>query len=722
MGKKFSLIQWCIIASSFSAIAQPDADSLRLLLNKTSNDTVYVVILNELSSLHSEINPLIALEYAVKAEKIAENCNYREGLALAYSNIANLYTKKENYELAIENHLHSVKYYQILNNKTEIATTYGKIGKLFQTLNKYEKAYDFHNYSLEISKEINDSLAIAKANENIGLIYSEQGKYDKALIHFYNSLRLKEAFNDKSGIADSYNNIGSIYFMIESYDQAQVNFERSLILYQQLVNETGQAISLLHLGEIYIQQQAYAKALDALKLCLEINIKRDYKPGIAEAYLKLGRINFTLKKFYAAYENFLNSLTYYEQLNDSKGIILSSIEIAKYCISYDDFENGKKQLLKSLNTAQTENYLSEEYQILKLLAEIYIKQENFSKASLTYSRANQLSDSLAIKNATKKVAQILMQFEFEKKIQQKEMEKLKEQFQNQLYQQKIKTLKYIAIVALIIIIAVGLILLKLSTASKRKNKTISELKKTIESQISELKNQKLDLAKANFTKNKYISIIGHDLRNPFNAINSFISKITDNPEILNNETLLKHLVLIKEAGVAGLNLLENLIEWAKLQSGEFQVQLENVPINYILRGNMLYIKEIARYKNIELIEDLSGNPTIQMDKNLINSVIRNMLSNALKFTNYGGTIWIKTIINNNEVKIVVQDTGVGISEEILGNLFEINVLKQHKDGSNSSGLGLILCKELLHLHRQELRVDSKINFGTTFWFYLPIIE
>jgi signal transduction histidine kinase len=198
--------------------------------------------------------------------------------------------------------------------------------------------------------------------------------------------------------------------------------------------------------------------------------------------------------------------------------------------------------------------------------------------------------------------------------------------------------------------------------------------------------------------------------------------VVDHPKEMDDKILKKYLFLIKDAGANAMSLLENLLEWAKTQSGEIVAQKENISINYILRGNVLLIKEMARQKNIELIEKLEGNPSVYIDNNMINTVIRNLLSNALKFTTNGGKIWVKTIINNDEVKIIVQDSGVGISDELLSNLFEPGVVKRGLDGMASSGLGLILCKEFLLQHRQELRVDSKLNFGTTFWFYLPLSE
>lgn len=711
-----------LFATLFNLQAQNNADSLITLLSQTQNDTLYVDILNQLSKTYRWNNPILALDYAVKAEKIAQNCNFHEGLTLAYHNIGALYADKGNNELALEYYNKCFKLYQLFDNQIGLANTYGNMGLIYRRQKNYDKALEYHNKSLEIKKELHDSIGIAYSYGNIGLVYTEQRKYDKALIHFYNSLRLKETLKDKYGMANSYGNIGIIYFEIESFDQAQVNLERSLMFFEETKNKTGISESLLYLGEIYQHQKKYDKAIDALNRSLELNKERENIEGIADAYLKIGKINIAIEKPYQAYENYINALEYYEKKQNQKGMVHSRLELAKYYIGFDDLENAKAQLKRALKIVEKQGYTKEDYEISKLLADIYLTQENYYKAATILKRANMLSDSLCVSNLDKEITQVQMQFEFDKRMQQKELDAVLLNNKHQLRLQKTKLFRNIFISVLLVITIIAFFINKRSIETKNKNKILETQKKQIDIQIAELKEQKSALEQANNTKNKFLSIIGHDLRNPFNAINSFVSLVAEHPKKMDDETLMKYLFLIKDAGANAMSLLENLLEWAKTQSGEIVAHKETVSINYILRGNVLLIKEMARQKNIELIENLEGNPSVHIDKNMINTVIRNLLSNALKFTNNGGNIWVKTIINNDEVKIVVQDSGVGISDDLLINLFEPGVIKRGLDGMASSGLGLILCKEFLLQHRQELRVDSKLNFGTTFWFYLPLSQ
>lgn len=723
MYKKLYIL-FFIVVYSLNVHAQPDtyADSLKSLLNDTHNDTLYVNILNKLAKHYCWNDPVLAIDYAVKAEKIAENCNYYFGLAEAYQNIGVIYADKGNNELALDYYNKCYKLYQLHNDNEGMAMVLDNMGLIHRREKQYAKALEYHNKSLELKMKMNDSTGISYSYGNIGLVYSEQKKYDKALIQFYNSLRLKETLNDKYGMANSYGNIGVIYFEIESFDQAQINLERALMYFRDVKNLGGVAECLLYLGKVYIYQNEFVKASDALEECLNINLERGYINGIANAYLEQGKLNTKILKHHQAYANYTNSLQYFQQTDNKKGLMNTRLEMARYFLYFNDEENAKFQLKKALGIAEQLNEGKQRYEISILLSNIYLNQQNYYQASNNLLLAIELNDSIHNNKLDKEIAQIQMQYEFEKKLQEKEMEAMRIKSANELHVQKMKMVRNITIVILLLTLITALIINKKSVETRKKNKLLEKQKLRINRQVKELTKQKLALEKANQTKDKFMSIIGHDLRNPFNSIMGFIALVTEQSSSIDKETQMKYLHLIKDAGANAMSLLDNLLEWAKSQNDLIVAHMENISINYILRGNFLLIKEMANDKKIELIEQLDGNPTVFADKNMINTVIRNLLSNAIKFTNEGGKIWIKTLIKNDEIKIIVQDTGIGIPSDKLPGLFEPGVVKHGADGTASSGLGLLLCKEFLLQHRQELRVDSKEGFGTTFWFYLPIAE
>jgi signal transduction histidine kinase len=710
-----------LVALAFCSNAQEPADSLLSVLAKTKNDTTYVDILNKLSKNYRYSQPTEAIDFAVKAEKIAQNCNYQEGLAMAYHNLGALYADKERNELALEYYSKSIKIQRVFNNQQALAHLYDNIGLIYRRQLKYDQALDYHNQSLAIKKHLNDTMGIAYSYGNIGLIFSEQAKYDKALIHFYNSLRLKEALNDKYGMANSYGNIGVIYLKIKSYDQAQINLERSLALFVETYNKTGIAESQLYLSEIYTHQDLLVKAIDALNICIEIYQEKGNMKGLADSYLKLGQVYVKKRQGHTAHDYFLKSLDLYKKNQYEKGEVEARLALADYYYKQGDFETSKMQLNTLLALAEKNQFDDLQLDALKLLVKIYYYEESYQKTTSLLSKAIDLTDSLNKQNLAKEVAQIQMQNEFDKKLLQNEFESRRVKFANEQRIKRYNLARNILIGSTVLLFVLLLIIFRKTKKQTRQNKKLIEQQTLIAEQVKVLEQQKHELVHANETKNKFLTIIGHDLRNPFNAINSFVSLVTDNPDAIDELTLKKYLFLIKDAGANAQSLLENLLEWAKNQSGELVAKKEKVSLNYIIRGNILLIKEVASQKGIQIIEELAdGNPLVIVDKNMINTVLRNLLSNAIKFNKSQGTVWINTTIQNDEVKVLIRDTGTGMTNEQIKHVFETHSLPGGMEELGSSGLGLTLCKDFLQKHKQELRVESIANEGSSFWFYLPI--
>ncbi len=709
------------ILSVFHVSAQTITDSLKDELSKIHNDTIYVNTLNKLSEQYRYKDADLALDYALKAEKTAQNCNYHFGTAMSYKLIGDLYLDKQKYRLSENNYKKSIETFEENNDKEMLSDIYNNMGLLYCKLQKNDNALKFFQKSLTLQQKIQDSTTIATLYENIGYVYYCKKQYNKALINLYNSLRLKESLNMKSGIADSYKRIGKIYYELESLDQARVNLERS-INYYKTVKDTSQIAEVLYyLGNVYKKQERYADAIETFTECIEINKKIDNLKRVADSYLNTGKIYTETKNINGAYTCYINSLSFYYKIRDIEGIVDSKYALALYFYNSDKFDNAKTHLLEAEKYFNEYKSFKKEYEVNYLLSQIYFSQEDYYNAAITLKKAVIYIDSLHNEELENKISQLSNKYNFDKKVLQDNLQSVKNSSKNLLLRQKYLLL---LIILCLIVLSITLIVFIIY----RKNKQIKTLKNFISEKESEISVYFQNLSKANedlkhksSINEKALSVIETNMRIPFNAINSFISIVAEQSKNINDEKTIKYLQLIKDSGTNAMNLLENLIEWIKLQNNEITPQNEDVFLNYIIRGNILLIKERAKQKNIEIIEELSDNPIISIDKNIINTIIRNLLSNAIKFTGLGGRITIKTIQKDSEIKIVIQDTGIGMTDEQMSKIFETQTIKL--DGEiKQSGLGIIICKEFLQLYRQELRVDSKVNFGTTFWFYLDVKE
>jgi two-component system CheB/CheR fusion protein len=237
----------------------------------------------------------------------------------------------------------------------------------------------------------------------------------------------------------------------------------------------------------------------------------------------------------------------------------------------------------------------------------------------------------------------------------------------------------------------------------------------------QLKQRQEELEKQISLKDKFFSIIAHDLRSPFHAFLNLTEIMALEGEELKVSEF-KNLSKELHGSAKNLfNLLNNLLDWAGLQQGMITFQPERIAFADLIEVDVELMRERAIQKHINLTTDLAKDIIVVADKNMINSIILNLLSNAIKFSNRGGKVEIKSeLIEDDILKVIVKDDGIGMPEKMLQNLFKINekVGRKGTDGERSSGLGLLLCKEFVEKHGGNLWVESQAGEGSTFYFTL----
>lgn len=231
-----------------------------------------------------------------------------------------------------------------------------------------------------------------------------------------------------------------------------------------------------------------------------------------------------------------------------------------------------------------------------------------------------------------------------------------------------------------------------------------------------LRSREKELKELNNTKNTILSIIGHDLKTPFANIISLGGLLTGQVDITEHERteIIKDLI---DSGNQGVWLLENLLSWTRIQSGSININNEVLDIGEIIRQNVEFVFQNAQYKGVSVTEEVQDGLKIYSDVNIVNTILRNLLSNGIKFTHTGGEVKIISGLQaENIVSVRVQDNGVGMEAEKLDELFS-NIGTTSTDGTNNekgSGLGLVLVKELTELLGARIAVESNVGMGTTF--------
>lgn len=259
------------------------------------------------------------------------------------------------------------------------------------------------------------------------------------------------------------------------------------------------------------------------------------------------------------------------------------------------------------------------------------------------------------------------------------------------------------------------------TAGKNHEQQLRQFVEQLAKLNEQLRESETELKKTNASKDKFFSIIAHDLRSPFSALLGFSEFLAQDISELTTEEISTFAGKINESAHTVFSLLENLLQWSRIQTGKMPFEPVLFNMTNRVKQSIHILSDNSANKNIALICNVDSGIMVYADENMINSVIQNLMSNAIKFTKPGGSITINSKEDSDYVEISVKDTGIGMKEEDLAKLFRIDV-HHTTSGTNEergTGLGLVLCCELVNKNGGKMWVESVYGEGSTFYFTLP---
>lgn len=243
-------------------------------------------------------------------------------------------------------------------------------------------------------------------------------------------------------------------------------------------------------------------------------------------------------------------------------------------------------------------------------------------------------------------------------------------------------------------------------------------------ETQEMKSYKTEaeLRMLNATKDKFFSIIAHDLKNPFNSLLGFSDLLKNDYDNFDKEEIKRFIQIMHDSSKTGFDLLENLLQWSRSQTGRIAFIPVEVNIRDIVLGCIDLLETSARKKHINIYHEIPENINVRGDIEMLSAVFRNLISNAIKFTPKHGSIKIKARVTTKFTEIAFIDTGVGIAEEKIQDLFRIDkqVSTFGTENEKGTGLGLILCKEFVDRHKGKIKVNSERKNGSEFKVILPL--
>jgi len=241
-----------------------------------------------------------------------------------------------------------------------------------------------------------------------------------------------------------------------------------------------------------------------------------------------------------------------------------------------------------------------------------------------------------------------------------------------------------------------------------------------------LRNTNEELKKLNEMKDRFFSIVSHDLRSPFAGILTMTDIIKNHANTFSKEELISMLQSLNETAQQTYKFIEDLLEWSRSQMGRIQMNIVEEDLYKIVTGTILTLKQQAEIKNIEIDSRIQSGTFAMFDNNMMATIVRNLISNAIKFTPKGGKITLKAEAIEKEgkrfIRLAVSDTGVGMTEQQVANLFSLDKVQSTPgtEKEKGTGLGIMICRDFINKMNGELSVESKLNEGTTFFVDVPL--
>ena len=651
-------------------------------------------------ALHTEVNDSIKISLNVKLsnsfsslEKDSSNYYFKNALLLA----------------------NSIAY------KKQLANILDDEGFIFEIENNFEKAILNFERSLAIYFELNDNRNTARLYNYIGYCYINLYAEDKAIEYYLKSLKMYQSIDDADGKAMNFLDIGNLYYDQENYENAKKYFRDALTLYEKLEDNEGIAASYTNLGNVYCDSGLYSEGIDYYKQSIILEEKLNDQNGIATNYNNLGDCAIQLANFSEAKMYFQKALNVAVKIKDQELIAIVYLNLADLYVKQKKYNQTIFYAQKSLDISRKIGKLDFELDNLEFLADAYEAIGETAEALKIFKQHDIVKDSLYSYDKDKKVQLF------------NALNKLEETYytisdlssKNEIAQLKYeneKRISYFLIIA-IVVFAFLLILLIHQQTSKKKAYNLLEFRNfQINKMNDEIQEQRDYLNQLNKTKDKFFSIIAHDLKNPFNSIKGFTELLIDNSGEYEEEKQLKFLKIIKDSTIKASMLLNNLLIWANSQSGNLTYIPKKIELVRQVMDVTSLLEIQAIKKEIDIYNNVDHNLSVKADENMLNTILRNLISNAIKFTNLKGEIRVLSKVKNNMVEISIADNGVGISQEDIKNVFKIEVKNTNIGTANEqgSGLGLILCKDFVEKHGGEIWVKSEKNVGTEFIFTLPL--
>ena len=602
-----------------------------------------------------------------------------------------------------------------------------------------EKAVNYAQEALKIAIEFKDESKIALSRIDIGMGEYQRNNYQAALKELETAEEIETRLNNENLITKIKNEKAVVYTAMKRYDIALELLNQIMALNYEKGLKASYAFTLFNISNILLEKKDYDKALEGYLKVLEIN-KNDKSPNkelTAAIYSNIGEIYYDKEQYELAYKYRKTSLDLYKEINFKNQIANSEMDIGLILMKLKDYSLSTQYLSLALKQSKSVNFSEGIRTALEYFTILYIETNRYSAALKTCNELESLSvsvkDSSDLVKCYKMYADInfktgnykpsaeyfqkyielneiidsrenkqkFLELEASYLTEEKDFENKVLKKENELQKEKLSSKnKLLLVISAGVIIALALLIMLIIQRKKIK-----------------IQNRKLE--KAIVSMDKFFSIISHDLRSPFLGFEGLTKMMAEDIDSFTKDELSALSKAMNKNVNNLMRMISNLLDWARMKQGEFNYIPKEIGLHEKVSENLALINKLIEQKGIEFVVEIPRELFVYADEEMLNSILRNLLTNAVKFTSKNG----KVIVNakgadNNFVEIAVTDNGIGMADDLRRKLFRIEekVGRKGTEGEESTGMGLLVCKEFVEKNGGKIWVESKEGTGSTFYF------
>ncbi|PKP04102.1 MAG: hypothetical protein CVU14_00830 [Bacteroidetes bacterium HGW-Bacteroidetes-9] len=675
----------------------------------------------KLKDLNQQVTELLdqepekALTLANEALKLANETGNKADKAYALKNLGNVHYYIANYRQSLEYFEQALTIYKQIEDKDGIGSTLNNSGLILELQGDYSGALKRYIEASTIFSNISNEKKLALSYTNIGNVYYTLGRYDKSLDYLSQALRIQEKSGDSLGLSKSYNNIGNIYLSVGDQKLAFDFYHKAELINKSMNNLKSLAISYNNLGTALQGQGKIKEALEYNRLSIEISRRINDQAGIISSLTNIGNIYLAEGDLSQALINYKEALRLSNDNEDryQHASILSNL--ASLRIKQNELDEAISLLNESLKFAEKAGSDVLLLEIYANLSEAWQQKGDYKRAFDFLTKHKKNVDSIYNLESAERLNRLRVSFESEETERDNQLLRQQNIF-SQLALKRQQTIRNLLIAISVIIIVFTTFLLSLYQSKKRKNELLAERTNQIIQQKDELDKLYKEQFKQNETKNKFFSIVAHDLKSPFQSILGFSELLSSEYDYLTETQRREAATNILNVSNDTFRLIENLLEWGRTQTGAVRAVFKTFIVRDLALDTLPLFQTQLKKKDIQLTYDLPPLLQAWADPDMIMTVLRNLLSNAIKFTPVGGNIHLSASQSDEMVRFSVKDTGTGMSPDILERLFTFDPKVQRAGtmGERGTGLGLALCLEFMELNHGIIKVESEPGKGSTF--------